>query len=253
MRRTRYLALGFAILVLVAFILLRTLNPASAAASKPTVLFVGFTNNPVRQMLPFRVETCEGATGLCALFWVTNTSPNIINFKTDSVEIKTGNGWEPFLPTGALWRGVEGSLWFPNYGCFYAVGWPPGLPTNMAPAITAHSSTDSDNTPPSSHPMPVPTLSIPPPKSSLNSHSASSNGETVSASPPRHRLFPSSLNAARTHSCPIAPHHTTATNDAALRSVGGHSTRTINSPDSSSRPDTSIRRRTLLFVPGPAS
>ena len=130
MRRTRYLALGFAILVLVAFILLRTLNPASAAASKPTVLFVGFTNNPVRQMLPFRVETCEGATGLCALFWVTNTSPNIINFKTDSVEIKTGNGWEPFLPTGALWRGVEGSLWFPNYGCFYAVGWPPGLPTN---------------------------------------------------------------------------------------------------------------------------
>jgi hypothetical protein len=129
-RRIRIIGAAFAFLAAFTFVLVWTVNPASAAASKPTVLFVGFTNNPVRQMLPFRVETCEGATGLCALFWVTNTSPNIINFKTDSVEIKTDNGWQPFLPTGAPWGGVEGSLWFSNYGCIYAVGWPPGLRTN---------------------------------------------------------------------------------------------------------------------------
>jgi hypothetical protein len=129
-RLFRIIAAAFAILVLFAFILFWTSNPASSAASKPTVLFLGFTNNPVRQMIPFRVEVCEGATGLCALFWVTNTSPNVISFKSDSAEIKTDKGWQPFLPAGSPWRGVEGSLWQQNYGCFYAVGWPPGLLTN---------------------------------------------------------------------------------------------------------------------------
>ncbi len=131
-RRIRLVGAACVVLVLFTLVLLYwTIDPAAAAsASRPTISFVGMTNNPVRQMLPFRVETCEGATGLCALFWVTNTAPRMTSFKTASVEIKTNRGWEPFVPAGAPWRGVEGSLWHQNYGCFYAVGWPPGLPTN---------------------------------------------------------------------------------------------------------------------------
>jgi hypothetical protein len=81
-------------------------------------------------MKPTRVEVCLGATGLCALFGVTNIAPKeFIWFKASVVEQRTETGWQPFVPNGA-WSGVEGSVWQPGYGCLYAVGWPPGLSTN---------------------------------------------------------------------------------------------------------------------------
>ena len=96
-----------------------------------SVAFVGVTNNPARQWRPTRIEVCQGATGLCAVFYVRNvTSNRFLWFKTVAVEQKMQTGWQSFLPSGASWSGVEGSVWSPGYGCLYAVGWPPGLPTN---------------------------------------------------------------------------------------------------------------------------
>src|SRR6185369_16318663 len=44
----------------------------SSAVSKSdlSVVFVGITNNPQHTMKPVRVEVCQGATGVCALFRV---------------------------------------------------------------------------------------------------------------------------------------------------------------------------------------
>jgi hypothetical protein len=104
---------------------------AVAPATKLSVVFVGMTNSPMRQMTPTRLEVCQGATGLCAKFWVTNiATKQFIWFKTVSIEQKTDAGWQSFVPSGGPWSGVEGSLWQPGYGCLYAVGWPPGLATN---------------------------------------------------------------------------------------------------------------------------
>ena len=96
-----------------------------------SVVFVGMTNSPTRQMTPTRVVVTQGATGLCALFRVTNISAkDSIWFKTALVEQKTAAGWKPFVPSGASWSGLDGGLWSPGYGCLIAVGWPPGLATN---------------------------------------------------------------------------------------------------------------------------
>ena len=104
---------------------------ASAPPKQLSVVFVGMTNSPVPQMRPTRIEVCQGATGLCAMFWVSNScATESIWFETDSVEQKTETGWQHVVPSGLSWSGVEGSVWFPGYGCLYAVGWPPGLPTN---------------------------------------------------------------------------------------------------------------------------
>jgi hypothetical protein len=100
---------------------------------KLSVVFMGITNNPMRQFSPTRIEVCQGATGLCALFWVANiTSNKWIWFKTASVEQKTDTGWLQFVPTNRDWAGINGGAWGPRYGCFYAVRWPPGLPTNAS-------------------------------------------------------------------------------------------------------------------------
>ena|SRR5579872_3430583 len=104
----------------------------SLQPQKLAVLFAGMTNNVTRTMGPPRVEVCGGASGACALFLVTNlTLHQFLWFKTASVERKTELGWERFTPTNRSWFGPEGSLWTPGYGCFIAVGWPPGLPTNV--------------------------------------------------------------------------------------------------------------------------
>lgn len=117
-------------LLLLAFILWGSYRPAPAATSL-SVGFVGLTNGPARQMTPTRIEVCLGATGLCAILSVRNVESNRwLWFKTASIEQKTPAGWQPFLPSGPTWSGVEGSLWSPGYGCLFAVGWPPGLPTN---------------------------------------------------------------------------------------------------------------------------
>jgi len=98
---------------------------------KLSVLFTGMTNNVTRTMGPPRIALCRGSSGACALFLVTNlTGREYLWFKTGSVERKTETGWERFNPTDWSWSGPEGSLWGPGYGCFFAVGWPPGLPTN---------------------------------------------------------------------------------------------------------------------------
>lgn len=98
-----------------------------------SVTLAGFTNNPVRGVTPAgrRIEVCYGAAGTCALFEVRNvTSNQFLWFKTASLERKTEKGWERVDSIEGVWSGVEGNLWSPGYACLYAVGWPPGLPTN---------------------------------------------------------------------------------------------------------------------------
>ena len=127
----RYLAAFAALLLLLAAYLFWSGVHAGPQTAKLSVLFIGMTNNPTAVMTPTRVEVCQGATGLCAMFWVTNiAAKQFIWFATASVEQKTETGWQPFVPSGGSWSGVEGSLWQPGYGCLYAVGWPPGLATN---------------------------------------------------------------------------------------------------------------------------
>jgi hypothetical protein len=99
--------------------------------NKLAVIFIEMTNNPTRTMGPPRVEVCQGATGNCALFLVTNiTKKEYLWFKTAFAEQKVGTAWKQLNPGTNAWSGIEGSLWMPGYGCFMAVGWPPGLPTN---------------------------------------------------------------------------------------------------------------------------
>jgi hypothetical protein len=104
---------------------------AGGPATKLSVVFVGMTNSPTRQMTPTRLEVGSSATGPCAMFWVTNiATKQFIWFKTVSIEQKTDAGWQTFVPSGGSWYGVEGFRWDPGYGCLFAVGWPPGLATN---------------------------------------------------------------------------------------------------------------------------
>ena len=118
-------------LLLLALVLWGGSRPVTVATSL-SVGFVGMTNGPARQMTPTRIEVCQGAIGLCAMFSVRDVSSNRwIWFKTASIEQKTPTGWRTFLPNGTSWSGVEGGYWSPGYGCLYAVGWPPGLPTNQ--------------------------------------------------------------------------------------------------------------------------
>jgi hypothetical protein len=107
--------------------LLRQTNPTTPDLS---VIFVGLTNGPVRQMTPTSIEVASSATGLCALFWVTNVGTRAdLRFRTTSIEQRTRQGWERFVVSKA-WSGVGGSLWTPGYGCLFAIAWPPGMSTN---------------------------------------------------------------------------------------------------------------------------
>ena len=130
-QRHRYTVTAFAFLLLLLALVLWSGSRPVPAATSLSVGFVGMTNGPARQMKPTRIEVCQGATGLCAMFSVRDVSSNRwIWFKTASIEQKTPTGWQTFSPNGTPWSGVEGGLWSPGYGCLYAVGWPPGLPTN---------------------------------------------------------------------------------------------------------------------------
>ena len=130
-RAERYIAVLAALVLLLVAYLFSSRNSPVLPTAKLAVAFAGITNNPTRQMTPTRVEVCQGATGLCALFWVTNVSADhYIWFKTASIEQKTRTGWQPFVPSSGSWNGIEGRLWMPGYGCFIAAGWPPGLATN---------------------------------------------------------------------------------------------------------------------------
>jgi hypothetical protein len=118
------------LLLLLACWVWANLRPGPPSA-KLSVVFIGMTNNPARQMTPTRIELCQGATGPCAMFLVKNiTSHEYIWFQTASVEQKASAGWQRFVLTNSSWSGVGGSLWQPGYGCLFGVGWPPGLPTN---------------------------------------------------------------------------------------------------------------------------
>jgi hypothetical protein len=132
-RHTKYLAL-FAVALLASLALwLSRSSPSGAVQPKLAVIFVGMTNNPIRTMGPPRVEVCQGATGLCALFLVTNTTRNeCLWFNTAFAEQNAGGEWKQVLPGTNAWSGVGGGLWTPGYGCFMAVGWPPGLSTNAS-------------------------------------------------------------------------------------------------------------------------
>lgn len=128
--RNTKLLLGLGILL--ASILLWINVSTRAKPDKMSVILVGLTNNPSRQSTPVRIEASPGATGLCALFWVTNnTSDQTFWFRTSFAEQKTPSGWQRVPSNSNMpWYGVGGSIWSPNSGCYYAVGWPPGLATN---------------------------------------------------------------------------------------------------------------------------
>jgi hypothetical protein len=129
--RKRYLALLAGVVMVLLILLISRPSHTGAQANKLAVVFVGMTNNPVRTLGPPRVEVCQRARGLCALFLVTNTAKNdILWFKTAFAEQKTGEGWKALSPGTNRWYGMEGSLWTPGCACLIAVGWPPGLPTN---------------------------------------------------------------------------------------------------------------------------
>ncbi len=133
-------AFGRRWLVVVAAVLLVLLTclwwgrtPGGPSTTKLAVVFVGLTNNPTAAVTPARVELCRGATGLCAVFLVTNiTKSKRIWFETSGVERRTDSGWQPLAPDPSSWSGVAGSVWTPEYGCLYAVGWPPGVSTNAS-------------------------------------------------------------------------------------------------------------------------
>src|ERR1051325_5376797 len=129
--RHKYTVTVFAfVLLLLAIVLWGSSRPVPVVPSL-AVGFVGMTNSPARQMKPTRIEVCNGATGLCAMFSVRDVSSNRwIWFKTASIEQKTPTGWQTFLSNSTSWSGVEGGRWSTGYGCLFAVGWPPGLPTN---------------------------------------------------------------------------------------------------------------------------
>ena len=103
---------------------------AGHPTTKLSVEFVGMTNNPTSQRKPILLAVNTGATGLCALFSVTNNSTTqAIWFDTVSIEQRTAAGWKPFVPSGS-WTEVVALQWLPRHGCLLAVAWPPGLATN---------------------------------------------------------------------------------------------------------------------------
>ena len=118
-------------LILAGFCQLFTLaGYAGPPTTKLSVEFVGMTNNPTPQRKPILLAVTTGATGLCALFSVTNNSTTqAIWFDTVSIEQRTAAGWKPFVPSGR-WTEVGGLQWLPSHGCLLAVAWPPGLATN---------------------------------------------------------------------------------------------------------------------------
>jgi hypothetical protein len=104
-------------------------------AKKPrsiSVEFVGLTNNPVATLPSAapRLVLAAGATNLCALFWFTNAHAASVWFKTDCAEQKVGGKWVECARPSGQWNGVDGGLWMKGSGCLWAIGWPPGLPTN---------------------------------------------------------------------------------------------------------------------------
>jgi hypothetical protein len=96
-----------------------------------SVVFTELMNDPVARMAPARVAVGAGATGLCAMFWVTNTSTDKYCWiRTAGVETQGPGGWQERRQIDVSWYGVMVSMWRPGYGCLVAVGWPPGIPTN---------------------------------------------------------------------------------------------------------------------------
>jgi hypothetical protein len=130
-RYRRYLTVLAALLLISLVFLLSRSSPTVPTPNKLAVTFIGLTKNPTRTMGPPRIAVCGGATGLCALFLVTNmTSNEFLWFKTPFAEQKIAGEWKEISHELNGWRGIEGGLWSPSYGCLIAVGWPPGLPTN---------------------------------------------------------------------------------------------------------------------------
>ena len=105
-----------------------------------SVTHLGLRMDPLTHVTGFTING-RGATGLCAMFAVTNVSKDsAIWFETVAIQQKTDNGWQrtptdpyrtPPNPNKPAWSGIDADgLWSPGYGCLFAVGWPPNLPTN---------------------------------------------------------------------------------------------------------------------------
>jgi hypothetical protein len=159
MTRTQKIAVGLIpLLVLASVFVWKSLHPPPLVTPL-SVTFTGWVTNPTPRMFPLpRIVVCQGATGVCAAFWVTNSgSPNeTLWFDTHRIEQKKDGQWLPFSDSASFnvtwvsnaivpiprWRGVEGRAWFGNYGCFFVVGHPPGLPTNVPWRLKLHCGQD---------------------------------------------------------------------------------------------------------------
>jgi hypothetical protein len=145
-------------LVLASFYVWKSLHPRPLSTPL-SVTFTGWATNAAPRMAPLpRIVVCQGATGVCAMFWVTNSGPRneTLWFDTAQIEQRIDGQWRPFSDSAAFnvtwvsnaivpiprWRGVEGRSWFGDYGCLFVVGHPPGLPTNVAWRLQLHCGRD---------------------------------------------------------------------------------------------------------------
>jgi hypothetical protein len=98
-----------------------------------SITSLGLRMDPSTHVTGFTIAG-RGATGVCAMFAVTNIGKDAIWFDTSTVELKTAVGWQRTTPNLTAWSGIESdgmnSLWPPGKGCLYAVGWPPDISTN---------------------------------------------------------------------------------------------------------------------------
>jgi hypothetical protein len=134
----------FTAMLLISFVYLVWIVVRNDRQTTPiSVTFIGWTNNPASMGDPDRLDLAQGASGRCALFWVTNTSApdHSIWFDSWQAEQKVEGQWA-LVPTNSQWRGVGGSQWMGGDGFRQAVGWPPGLATNATWRLQVRSGKD---------------------------------------------------------------------------------------------------------------
>lgn len=115
------------------------------------ITLIGVETDPGSRR-PVRGPTIvNGATGLCAVFFVTNTGMDgPIWFDTSAVEQREGTDWKripvPPYATRAerrtagykTWQGIAGESWPPGTGWYMLVEWPPDVPTNALWRLELH-------------------------------------------------------------------------------------------------------------------
>lgn len=145
-RRSFLVGVGVALLATVLFWLCGGLRIGSAP-TRLAVVFVNVQNDPVSHP-PKGPTVLHGGLGLCAIFAVTNVGTDAsMWFRTSAVEHRVGEEWRrnpvpPYRSRVVDQLRTGGKPWFlidsddvndvfpPGRGWYYAVPWPPDVPTN---------------------------------------------------------------------------------------------------------------------------